>query len=90
MDPFNHYAIALEYASMNNVAAAIAKLEELLKISPSYVPAYQQLGSLLRQAGDAARAGVILSRGIALASSTGEQHARNEMQDLLDEINGEL
>jgi tetratricopeptide (TPR) repeat protein len=88
-DPFAHYAIAIEYVSMNDHAAAIDALEHIIRQFPSYVPAYQQLGILLHQAGNNGKARGILERGIVAAGKAGEHHAQSEMQDLLDEIDDE-
>jgi len=85
-DSFTMYAMALEYASMNNLPEAIARLEEVLVIDPNYVPAYQQLGTFLRQEGSIPEAAKILENGIRVAGATGNRHAQREMQELLDEL----
>ncbi len=85
-DSFTMYAIALEYASMNNLPEAIARLEEVLAIDPNYVPAYQQLGTFLRQSGNISEAAKILENGIRVAGTTGDRHAQSEMREVLDEL----
>ncbi len=88
-DTFTRYAIALEYASMGDSAEAIVKMNELLAVEPSYVPAYHQLGIILRQAHRSREALEILERGIEWAQNAGDRHAREEMQDLIEEIEDE-
>ncbi len=85
-DPFPRYAMAIEYISMNELHQAIDTLENILKDFPSYVPAYQQLGTLFHQTGEKEKARRALGRGIVEAGKAGEHHAQGEMQDLLDEI----
>jgi tetratricopeptide (TPR) repeat protein len=85
-DIFTRYAIALEYASMQNLPEAIAKLEEVIAFDPNYVPAYQQLGSYLRQAGRKDDALKILERGIQVAALVGDTHAQGEMQEAIDDL----
>ena len=85
-DPFTRYAIALEYASMQNFPAAIAKMQELLSLDPGYVPAYHQLGGFFKQIGEPNEAIRILEQGMQRAALAGERHAQGEMQELIDEL----
>ena len=87
-DPFNHYAIALEYAAHQMYIEAIKKFQEVIRLDPGYVPAYQQLGLLFSQLGRKSEAQEIFVRGIEVAESSGDAHARAEMQDALDELDG--
>ncbi len=86
VDAFTRYAIALEYASLNNFPEAIANMQELLVLDPKYVPAYQQLGNFYKQTGNINDAITVLERGIRQAALTGDRHAQSEMQELLDEL----
>ncbi len=85
-DSFTRYALALEYAGHGDIHIAVAYLQELLERDPSYLPAYQQLGYNYDKLDRKADAIAILSKGIALASQQGDQHARSEMQEVLDEL----
>jgi DNA-binding SARP family transcriptional activator len=85
-DSFTHYAVALEYASMNEVEKAISKLRELILLDPKYVPAYQQLGAILSQSDRQTEALDTYEQGIKIATATGEPHAAKEMQEAIDEI----
>src|SRR5690606_7956172 len=56
-DPFPRYGLAMEHRGRGDVAAATATFEALLERFPNYVPAYLMFGQMVRDAGDATRAG---------------------------------
>ena len=85
-DAFTHYAIALEYASMGKLSAAVEKLEEVIILEPNYVAAYHQLGILLARMNNAAEAVKAFERGIEIAGLVGDTHARSEMEAAIDEM----
>jgi tetratricopeptide (TPR) repeat protein len=85
-DSFNHYAIALEYASLKNIPEAIRTLEELILLDPHYVPAYQQLGYFLAQSGRKHDALMILEQGIQAAMLVGDTHAQKEMEEAIEDL----
>jgi tetratricopeptide (TPR) repeat protein len=85
-DSFTHYAIALEYVSLKRIPEAVSKFEELIRLDPAYVPAYQQLGSLLAQLGRTPEALATLQKGIAVAKEAGDAHSGAEMQEVVDEL----
>ena len=87
-DSFSRYALALEYAAIDNTAEALTLLEDLLQRDNSYVPTYQQLGYLYQKLGRRDDAAKIFNRGIQIAAQQGDSHARSEMQDALDELTG--
>ena len=80
------YALAMEYLSAGQGAAAIAELRGLAAEHPDYVPAWQMLGQTLMREGDAAQARDVLKKGIEVAARTGNGHAQSEMQGMLDEM----
>ena len=85
-DSFSNYALALEYAGMGEQDKAISLLEDLVRHDPSYIPSYQQLGYLYRNANRRNDAIAIFKRGIEIAGRHGDTHARGEMQDAIDEL----
>jgi Tfp pilus assembly protein PilF len=85
-DSFSRYALALEYAGMNNTSDARGLLEDLVQRDPSYIPAYQQLGYLYQKLGLREEARSIFTRGMEVAAQQGDFHARSEMQEALDEM----
>jgi len=82
-DSFTRYALALEYAGMNEPAQAGSLLEELINRDPSYVPAYQQLGYLYQKLDRRDEAAAIFKRGVQVAAQQGDSHAKSEMEEAL-------
>ena len=85
-DSFSLYALALELAGMGNPGQAVQLLEDLLRRDPSYLPAYQQLGSLHAQAHRTEDAARVLKRGIELAQQQNDHHTRSELQEALTDL----
>lgn len=86
-DVFTHYAIALEYVSMEKPSEAIAKFQEVIALDSTYIPAYHQLGLLFLRQNRTAEAQAILGHGVEIAIKTGDTHAQMEMQETIDDIN---
>ena len=84
-DAFTHYAIALEYISMNNIPDAIDKFGEVITLDPNYVPAYHQLGLLLLRQNRIDEGKIILEHGIEVARLTGDAHAQSEMEEAIED-----
>jgi len=82
-DSFSRYALALELEKESGAQEAVAQLKEVISRDPNYVAAYQQLGRLLAQSELIDEAREVYRRGIELASRSGDQRSRNEMQDSL-------
>jgi predicted Zn-dependent protease len=85
-DIFARYGLAMEYTRAGQAEAALAEFNTLIAGNPDYVAAYQMAGQLLASAERTDEATAYLQKGIAAAQRTGNQHARSEMQNLLDEI----
>ena len=82
-DSFSRYAFALELEKESGAQEAVAQLKEVISRDPGYVAAYQQLGRLLAQSELIDEAREVYRRGIELASRSGDQRSRSEMQDSL-------
>ena len=65
---------------------ALAEFDRLLVEHPDYTAGYFMAAQTLVKAGRPAEAQTRLQQGIASAQRTGNQHALNEMQQLLDEL----
>ena len=78
-DPFNHYALALEYLKTDALKAQLL-LEQLIIDHHQYVPTYYQLGQLYAEQGKTEIAIDIFERGIVAARSAGDQKALREME----------
>jgi predicted Zn-dependent protease len=85
-DAFSRYGLALECMNAGDTAAADQHFRALFEHHPDYVPGYQMYAQLLARAGRAPEAKQILSRGIAAATKAGNQHARSEMEALMNDL----
>ena len=85
-DDFSRYALALECMQGGDSAAADQHFGALLERNPGYVPAYLMYGQLLARESRKEEARSVLSRGIDAASKAGNQHARSEMEALLNDL----
>ncbi len=85
-DSFSRYGVALECLREGDLAAAESHFKALLASNPDYVPGYQMYAQTLAQNNRAAEAKALLTRGIEAAIRQGNQHARSEMEGLLDQL----
>ncbi len=82
-DVFLRYALAMELDKEGNHADSLARLEELQRDKPPYVPAFFMAAQQLVQLGRALEARTILRDGIEEARRQGNAHAAGEMSELL-------
>jgi predicted Zn-dependent protease len=85
-DAFARYGLAMEHANQGQTDASLAEFERLLSTHPDYTAGYFMAAQTLEKAGRTAEARTRLEQGIASAQRTGNQHALNEMQGMLDEL----
>ena len=85
-DAFARYGLAMEYAGRSDFHDAFAQFELLLEANEDYVPGYQMYAQTLLKAGRVDDAVVQLNRGIACAMRVDNQHALNEMSQMLEDI----
>jgi len=85
-DSFLQHALALEYIKIGEDEKARALFNELLLREPTYVGSYYHLGKLLERVGDFEKAIRIYKRGMEEAKKAGDNHAHNELQGALEEI----
>ncbi len=78
-DPFNYYALALEYLKSDRTVAA-RYFETLENRFPDYLPAYYHAAAFCFEAGDWERADRLYRAGIDLAGKTGHTKAQRELQ----------
>ncbi|MFM7328943.1 MAG: tetratricopeptide repeat protein [Bacteroidota bacterium] len=84
-DPFNHYALALEIARTDQVAALL-KFKEIIHQFPLYLPTYYIAAKLLDESGNRDEALRLADNGIALARQSGDRKALAELNTLKSEI----
>lgn len=85
-DAFSRYGLALECVREGDLSAAESHFRTLIQANPDYVPGYQMYAQTLAQNARAEDAKAILSQGIQVAIRQGNQHARSEMEGLLDTL----
>ena len=85
-DPFARYGLAMEHANKGDTSGALAEFVKLLELNPEYTPGYQMAAQTLMKAGREEEARKMLEDGISCAGRTGNQHARSEMEALLNDL----
>ena len=85
-DAFSRYGLAMECMNSGDTAAADAHFRALLERNADYIPAYLMYGQLLARESRPGEAKQTLSSGIAAATKNGDQHARSEMETLLNDL----
>jgi len=85
-DAFARYGLAMEYSRAGEIETALAEFKKLLEAHPDYIAGYQMAGQMLSSAGRYEEAQQMLQSGIARAESSGNKHAREEMQALLMDL----
>ena len=78
-DPFNAYALAMEYLNEDLVEAQ-KYLEELLENHPSYLPTYYHAAAVYIDLGYREKATMTYERGIELAKKQQNNKAIQELQ----------
>jgi tetratricopeptide (TPR) repeat protein len=85
-DAFAHYGLAMEYANQGQIETSLAEFSKLLELNPDYTAGYQMAAQTLIKSGREAEARIMLQNGIGCAQRTRNQHARAEMEAMLDEL----
>jgi Tfp pilus assembly protein PilF len=85
-DPFLRYGLAMEFLSEGSDDEAVRCFNELIAVTPDYVPAYLQAAQALVRLRRTEQARQVFSRGIAAAQKQGDQHAAEEMQAFLADL----
>ncbi len=84
-DPFNAYALALEYQK-TDVEKASEFFGILLMNHADYLPTYYHAAKFFQDRGDRDRAIDTYERGISLAQRLGDQKAQRELKSAYDEL----
>ena len=85
-DAFARYGLAMELASRDELDGSLREFATLLHDNPEYTPGYFMAAQTLVRAGRTPEAKQHLELGIASARRTGNSHAQNEMQAMLDAL----
>lgn len=82
-DTFLRYSLAMELDKAGENDASLAKLGELTRDDPPYVPAYFMAGQQLVRLERVNEARTVLRYGIEAARVQGDAHAAGEMSEFL-------
>ena len=85
-DPFNRYALALEYIKTNNKKEALDLFDHVYKYHKDYLANYYHFGLLLIELSELPKAELIISQGIIIAKNQQNNRTSSELKALLDEI----
>ena len=84
-DPFNAYALALEYLK-SHPSKARSLFETLLSEHSGYLPTYYHCAKFFQDHGDRAKTISVYEKGIALAEKTNDAKALRELRSAYDEL----
>lgn len=82
-DSFLNYALALEYARINDLNKAIALIEELLVRDENYLGAYHQLGKYYELTDFRKKAIAIYNKGLVVALRKNDKKTLRELNEAL-------
>lgn len=85
---FLRYGLAMQLKGLGRSQEALAEYEHLVREAPAYVPTYYHYAALLGEEGREEE-GIAMARlGIEQAETVGNSHAKAELLDLIDELDG--
>lgn len=84
-DPFNWYAMALEY-QQTEPAEALALFQKIMSEHESYIPVYYPAGKLCLELNQDEKASSIFERGIEQAKKQGDNKALRELKAAREEM----
>ena len=84
-DPFNWYAVALEYQK-SAPEKTREYFQKLLDEFPDYLPTYYHAAALLADTGERDAAEAVYQKGITLARTQQEHNALRELQNAYNEL----
>ena len=87
-DPFPRYGLAMELKSRGDLAASATAFDELIAAFPDYVPAYLMAAGVYGDVGRKDDARATLQKGIEVATTKGDAHAKKELEAALAEAGG--
>lgn len=85
-DIFLHYALAMEFNSLNRLDEAIEKLRTLRTNYPEYLPLYYQLGQLLEKQNKQGEAIEAYEQGMLVATNQKDMKTYGELRSALEEL----
>lgn len=86
LDPFLHYALALEEAALTKVNEAINRSFTILVDFPDYLPTYYTLAVWLSGENRIEEAFNVAKSGLTLATKMKDSRTQRELQTLINDI----
>ncbi len=87
-EPFNVYALAMEYLT-DNPGQALHYFEKLLTEHPQYLPTYYHAAAVYAQLGDRPKAEMLYDIGLQLARQQNNQKTYDELNRALQQFRDE-
>lgn len=88
-DPMVQYGLGTEYKKAGDLASAANAFRAVVAANPAYTAAWQELGSVLVDAGERDEAVRVFREGVDVADRAGAWKAREHMKRLLDGLEAE-
>jgi tetratricopeptide (TPR) repeat protein len=85
-DCFLWHALGLEHVKKDEIEQALEAFQQVINTDQSYVGTFYHLAKTYERLNDFTKAIEIYHKGIEIATSQKDMHARNELQMALDEI----
>lgn len=85
-DAFSRYGLAMECMNGGDPSAADGHFRALIERTPDYIPAYLMYGQMLARESRNEEAKRVLTDGMLAATKKHDDHARSEMETLLNEL----
>lgn len=85
-DPFNWYAIAMEYLSIEEYNKAREYFEKVLNEHKDYLPVYYQAAQLYMDLNEDEKADEVFKKGIELAKNQKNALTERELRSAYDEF----
>ncbi len=82
-DSFSKFALALELIKLGNNEKALVLFENIIESDPTYVGVYYHLGALYVELEENKKALATYKKGIEIANTLSDNHARSELQSAL-------
>lgn len=80
-DPFNFYALAIEFTKLEKHDQALEKFQFLTSQFPEYVATYYHYAQTLEKVNQQQKALEIYNLGMKVAQDSGDQHALSELKN---------
>jgi tetratricopeptide (TPR) repeat protein len=85
---FLRYGVAMQLKGLGRAAEALSEYQRLVDEHPDYVPTYYHYAALLGEEGREEEGVALARRGVERAEAAGNGHAKAELLDLIDELDG--